>query len=453
MKTLLFDRALLPHGWAEHVAVRIDEAGDIAEVTIEATEGERIAGCVLPGVPNLHSHAHQRAMAGLAERSGDSDDSFWTWREAMYHYVGRIQPHHLEAIAAQLYVEMLKAGYTSVAEFQYLHHNPDGQPYDNVAEMSLRTLAAAREVGIGITNLPVLYRYGGFGAQEPLAGQRRFLNDADRFLVIVEKLLEESSDDPNVATGIAPHSLRAVSKDVLGEVLDGFKERGNGPIHIHVAEQIKEVEDCLAWSGQRPVAWLMAHFEVDERWCLIHATHMTASETHAVAGSGAVVGLCPSTEANLGDGLFNAALFIRANGRLGVGSDSHISVSPVEEIRWLEYGQRLKHLRRNVLAGGYRRSTGRPLFERVVAGGAQACGRKIGRIEAGYRADMIVLDTNHPVLYNRRDDALLDSWIFSGNAPLVRDVYVGGKAVVQNGVHAREEDIAARFRQTLDELA
>ena len=453
MQTLLFDHALLPHGWAEHVAVRIDEAGDIAEVTIEATEGERIAGCLLPGVPNLHSHAHQRAMAGLAERSGDSDDSFWTWRQTMYHYVERIQPHHLEAIAAQLYLEMLKAGYTTVAEFQYLHHDPDGQPYHNVAEMSLRTLAAARDVGIGITNLPVLYRYGGFGAQEPAVEQRRFLNDADPFLVIVDTLLEESGEDPNVATGLALHSLRAVSKELLSEVLDGFANRGNRPIHIHIAEQAREVEDCLAWSGQRPVAWLYAHFKVDQRWCLIHATHMSASETWALASSGAVAGLCPTTEANLGDGFFNAAPFIRAKGCFGIGSDSHISISPVEELRWLEYGQRLKHLRRNVLGGGPRRSTGRHLFEHVVAGGAQACGRKIGRIEAGYRADMIVLETDHPLLYNRHDDAILDSWIFSGNAPLIREVYVGGKAVVQDGRHAQEEAISARFRQTMNELA
>ena len=452
MPTLLFESALLPHGWADNVALHIDEAGDIAEVTTDVTMRERMAGCALPGVPNLHSHAHQRAMAGLAERAGDHKDSFWTWRTAMYHFVERIQPHHLHAIAAQLYVEMLKAGYTSVAEFQYLHHNPDGMPYANIAEMSLHTLAAACEVGIGLTNLPVLYRYGGFGAQEPLPGQRRFLNDADAFLHLVDTLLQESNDDPNVATGIAPHSLRAVSKPLLEAVLAGFKDRENRPIHLHIAEQVKEVEDCLAWSGQRPVAWLYDHFDVDERWCLIHATHMTEAETRAMAASGAVAGLCPTTEANLGDGLFNAVSFIEANGRFGVGSDSHISVSPVEELRWLEYGQRLHYRRRNVLAGGTQRSTGRHLFDRVVAGGAQACGRKIGRLEAGYRADLIVLDTTHPTLYHRHADALLDSWLFSGNTNLVRDVYVGGKAVVKNSVHPREEAVATRFRQTLDEL-
>ena len=275
----------------------------------------------------------------------------------------------------------------------------------------------------------------------------------DGFLRLVEMLLKESSDDPNIATGIAPHSLRAVSKPLLEEVLAGFKDRENCPIHLHIAEQVKEVEDCLAWSGQRPVAWLYDHFDVDERWCLIHATHMNEAETHAVATSGAVAGLCPTTEANLGDGLFNAVPFIEANGRFGVGSDSHISVSPVEELRWLEYGQRLHYRRRNVLAGGTQRSTGRHLFEHAVAGGAHACGRNIGRLEAGHRADLIVLDTTHPTLYRRRADALLDSWIFSGNAPLVRDVYVGGKVVVKNGVHPREEAVAACFRQTLDELA
>ncbi|MCH8963283.1 MAG: formimidoylglutamate deiminase, partial [Bacteroidetes bacterium] len=300
MQTLLFDHALLPHGWAEHVAVHIDEAGDIAEVTIDATEGERIAGCLLPGVPNLHSHAHQRAMAGQAERSGDSDDSFWTWRQTMYHYVERIQPHHLEAIAAQLYVEMLKAGYTSVAEFQYLHHDPDGQPYHNVAEMSLRTLAAARDVGIGITNLPVLYRYGGFGAQEPLAGQRRFLNDPERFLRLVEMVIGDYRGDPQVRVGIAPHSLRAVSPETLSAALEGLDALDpRAPVHIHVAEQHGEVRDCIDWSGLRPVEWLLQNAPVGPRWCLVHATHVTEEEARRLAASGAVVGLCPTTEANL----------------------------------------------------------------------------------------------------------------------------------------------------------
>ncbi|MDH3690946.1 MAG: formimidoylglutamate deiminase [Gammaproteobacteria bacterium] len=452
--TFIVDCALLPQGWTDSVMVTIDNDGNISEVRAGAeSEGEHVPGCLLPGVPNLHSHAHQRAMAGLAERSGDSNDNFWSWREVMYHYVSRIQPHHLQAIATQLYLEMLKAGYTSVAEFQYLHHDPYGRPYDNVAEMSLHTLAAAREVGIGITNLPVLYCYGGFGAQQPTEGQCRFINDAERFLAIVHKLIEACADDPNVATGIAPHSLRAISKEVVHKVFEEFNARSTGPIHIHIAEQIKEIEDCLAWCGQRPVEWLYQNLDIDDRWCLVHATHMTERETKTVADSGAVVGLCPTTEANLGDGLFNLTQYVAKDGRIGVGSDSQISVSPVEELRWLEYGQRLKHTRRNLLSADTGQSSGRRLFDLAVAGGAQACGRKIGRIETGYRADMIVVENDHPILYGRHKDALLDSWIFSGNENLVRDVYTGGRLVVKDGRHINEEHINANFRRALADLS
>jgi formimidoylglutamate deiminase len=446
------EHVLLPEGWAEDVIVDVDDAGDLVELERNAStaRGRRIAGWVLPGVPNLHSHAHQRAMAGLAERSGEDEDSFWTWREVMYAFLSRIGPDHLQAIAARLYLEMLKAGYTSVAEFQYLHHDPDGQPYDEVAEMSLRTLAAARETGIGITNLPVLYRYGGFGGLDPLPGQRRFLNDGVRFLEIVERLRAES--DGNTATGIAPHSLRAVTDELLAAVLSGFDVLGGGPVHIHVAEQAKEVEDCLAWSDERPVDWLLRRFEVDGRWCLVHATHMTGGETAVVAASGAAVGLCPTTEANLGDGLFDAPRYFAAGGRWGIGSDSQISVDPVEELRWLEYGQRAAHRVRTILAGGPGQGTGRTLFEGALAGGAQASGRRIGRIAPGYRADFIALDDGHPLLYGREGDSLLDSWIFSGNVPLVRDVYVGGRHVIRDGRHVDEDAIDTRFRRAIDDL-
>jgi formimidoylglutamate deiminase len=453
MRSLVFESALLPRGWAEEVTVTVDDGGDIVAVT----EGAAVAGaataggCLLPGIPNLHSHAHQRAMAGLGERSGQSEDSFWSWREVMYRHLQRMQPDQLEAIAAQLYLEMLKSGYTSVAEFQYLHHAPDGRPYGDVAEMSLRALAAAREVGIGITNLPVLYRYGGFGAQPPAPAQRRFVNDADRLLAIVERLRAESAHDPDAATGVAPHSLRAVTGELLDEVLTGFGS--SGPIHIHVAEQVGEVEECTAWSGRRPVQWLFDNQDIDARWCLVHATHMNAQEITLLARSGAVAGLCPTTEANLGDGPFEAVAFAAEQGRFGVGSDSNISVSPVEELRWLEYGQRLKHRRRNVLAGGPNRSTARQLLEGALAGGAQACGRRVGRIEPGYRADLLVIDSDHPLLLGRKKDALLDSWVFAGNVNLVRDVYVGGKRVIHEGVHARQEPIGARFRQVMGELA
>ncbi len=455
MGTIILDSALLAQGWANNVAVTIDDRGDIVEVSADSVDrtGKRVTGCLLPGVPNLHSHAHQRAMVGLAERSDGNADNFWTWREVMYGFLGGINPHHLGAIAAQLYIEMLKSGYTCVGEFQYLHHNKEGKPHDEPAEMSLRTLAAAREVGIGITNLPALYRYSDFGGQEPLPDQRRFINDAEDFLSILGTLIEAGGDDPNVATGVALHSLRAISKGLIEEVLEEIRGHRNRPIHIHIGEQIEEVEKCLAWSNQRPVEWLYSNCDVDERWCLIHATHMSEGEMAQVVQSGAVVGVCPTTEANLGDGLFDAVAYVRLNGCLGIGSDSNVSVSPVEELRWLEYGQRLTELKRNALAGPEQGSTARNLFELALAGGAQACGRKIGRIEAGYRADLIVLETDHPLLYHRSEDELLSSWIFAGNTNLVRDVYVGGKLVVENGKHLMEESIGSRFKHAIDELA
>jgi len=314
----------------------------------------------------------------------------------------------------------------------------------------LRTLAAAHAAGIGITSLPVLYRHGGFGGAEPNEGQRRFLNDADRFLAIAARLREASDGDRNAAVGIAPHSLRAVTKDLLDAVLAGA---GSFPVHIHIAEQVKEVEDCLAWSGQRPVDWLFGNVDVDPRWCLVHATHMEPGETEALAASGAVAGLCPTTEANLGDGLFDAPRYLAAGGAFGIGSDSQISVSPVEELRWLEYGQRLTTGRRTVLAGGSDRSTGRTLFDGACVGGARACGRDIGRIAPGARADFVVLDGGHPLLHGRHGDALLDSWIFSGNASPVRDVYVGGRAVIRNGHHHQEEAIGADFLRVINDLS
>ena len=450
--TLWAASALLPDGWAESVEIDIDADGNVSDVRAGVAEsGGARAGLLLPAIPNLHSHAHQRAMAGLGERAGDSDDSFWTWRQVMYHYLERIQPEHLQHIAAQLYLEMLKAGYGAVGEFQYLHHDIDGRAYDNRAEMSLQCLEAARRVGIGFTALPVLYRYGGFGAADPVDGQKRFLNDADGFGDIVTALQRETDGDANCAVGIAPHSLRAISADLLGDVIGNTHKPA--AIHLHIAEQTKEVDDCLAWSGQRPVDWVYDRFDVDANWCLIHATHMTEAETIRLAESGCCAGLCPTTEANLGDGLFNAVPYFAQQGRWGIGSDSHISIDPVEELRWLEYGMRLERRRRNLLVTPETRHTGRNLFDGALAGGAQGCGRLTGRIERGYRADFIVLDESHPRLYGRSGDALLDSWIFSGNDNLVRDVYVGGRKVIDDGHHADEDEIERNYRNTIDELA
>jgi len=449
--------ALLPQGWAKGVEVTLDNQGNIEQVLSEVSysEGERV-GVLVPGIPNVHSHAHQRAMAGLGERAGQTadsaKDSFWTWRKVMYHYLERIQPEHLFHISAQLYLEMLKAGYTCVGEFQYLHHDINGRAYDNRAEMSLQCMSAAASVGLGFTALPVLYRYGGFGEADPIAGQRRFLNDCNEFVEIVNALQSASKSDANTSVGIAPHSLRAVSQPLLQDVIDSCGDK-LAAIHLHIAEQTKEVDDCLAWSRQRPVEWLFDHFDVSSDWCLIHATHMTPEETQQMASSGCVAGICPTTEANLGDGFFNAIDYLKSSGRWAIGSDSHISIDPVEELRWFEYGQRLCTQSRNLLVSTDKVNTGQNLLEGALAGGAQACGRKIGQIKSGYRADFIVLDDNHPRLYGRTQEDLIDSWIFSGNANLINSVYVGGKKVIDAGHHVQEETIAQNFRNTLDELA
>ena len=450
MNNLRVKTALLANGWADDVSIDIDADGDIAGV--QSGVAGASDGCLLPGIANVHSHAHQRAMAGLAERAGGGDDDFWGWRALMYRFLDAVQPEHLRAIAAQLYVEMLKAGYTRVAEFHYLHHQSGGGRYENIAEMSLQILAATIDTGIGITHLPVYYQFGGFGERPMSEKQLRFANDPAHFLTLFEALKNEIGHDKNTTLGIAAHSLRAINKETFGEILDALAKHGALPVHIHIAEQSGDVDECIAWSGARPVEYLYENFAVDRNWCLIHATHMTDFETAQLAASGAVAGLCPTTEANLGDGFFNAARYLAEGGGLAIGSDSHISVSPVEELRWLEYGQRLVHRSRNRLSAGCGLGTGRRLYDLAVAGGARACGHNSGVIAPGKRADFIVLDTAHPLLCERRGDELLDSWIFSGNQNTVRDVYVGGRRVVENGRHASESEIRQRFRCALKAL-
>lgn len=458
-QTLFAANALLPDGWAENVRLEVDADGNLDQITRGAAAGDatRLAGPVLPGMPNLHSHAFQRAMAGLAEHvapGSSGDDSFWTWREVMYRFVGALTPEQVQAIAAQLYVEMLKAGYTAVGEFHYLHHGHDGSPYGDVAEMSRRTIAAAGTTGIGITQLPVLYGYGGFGAEKAGEGQRRFLNDPNCLLRIVETLKNSHEDDPQVRIGLAPHSLRAVTLETLNEAVAGLTALDPAaPIHLHIAEQVKEVEDCLAWSGRRPVEWLLENHAPDRRWCLIHATHMSEAETRGLAASGAVAGLCPTTEANLGDGLFPAVDFLAAGGAWGIGSDSHISVSPIEELRWFEYGERLARRKRNVLAGeGAGASLGHRLYSDALAGGAQALGRPIGALEVGRRADLVVLDPAAPVLSEMPLERLLDAMVFAGNRNPVRDVMVGGDWLVCEGSHRNEREVQAEYAAAVKAL-
>ncbi|RVJ37665.1 formimidoylglutamate deiminase, partial [Sinorhizobium medicae] len=343
---LFAEQALLPTGWSENVAISIDQAGSIVAVEagqLATPEDERLCGPVVPTMTNLHSHAFQRAMAGLAEVAGTGDDSFWTWREEMYRTVGLVDPDDVEAIGAKLYVEMLKGGFGRVVEFHYLHHQLDGTPYADPAEMSLRILRAAQTSGIGLTHLPVFYARANFGGAAPKAGQRPFLHDPDRFLALLDRL-SPACEAAGATLGYAIHSLRAATPEEMGVILESSPV--TGPIHIHVAEQPREVEDCLAWSGQRPVEWLLDNMPVDERWCAIHATHMTPGETRRLAHSGAVAGLCPATEANLGDGIFPAVDYLAAGGRFGVGTDSHVATSVAEELRLLEYGQRLRDRRR-----------------------------------------------------------------------------------------------------------
>lgn len=441
------ERALLPSGWARNVRFEIGASGLLEQALPDAgSEGaERLHGPVLPGMPNLHSHSFQRAMAGLAEVAGNPNDSFWTWRELMYRLVGRLSPEQMEVIARQLYVEMLKAGYTAVAEFHYVHHDPAGRPYADPAELALCISRAARDSGIGLTLLPVLYSHAGFGGLPPNEGQRRFIHSTDSYLTLQQRLREALPADQGL--GLCFHSLRAVTPDQLATVLAA--EDGARPIHIHIAEQQKEVDDCLAWSGRRPLQWLYEHAPVDPRWCLVHATHAEADEVQAMAHSGAVAGLCLTTEANLGDGIFPAVDFLARGGRLGIGSDSHVSVSVVEELRWLEYGQRLRDQRRNRLYRPEQPQVGRTLFDAALAGGAQALGQPVGALAVGSRADWIVLDGTNPYLATAEGDALLNRWLFAGGDRQVRDVMVGGRWVVRNGHHPAEEATAWAFAEVL----
>ncbi|HEY4192920.1 MAG TPA: formimidoylglutamate deiminase [Mesorhizobium sp.] len=448
MTAIFAEQALLAEGWRNNVRLTID-GGKIASVEADASAlpGDERHAIVLPGMPNLHSHAFQRGMAGLAETRGPSSDSFWSWREVMYRFALSMTPDQVEAVAAQLYVEMLEAGFSRVGEFHYLHHDLDGRQYANIAEMAERTAAAASQTGIGLTLLPVFYAHSGFGGLEPNEGQRRFINDLNSF----ERLLEKASEAVRALhqgiVGIAPHSLRAVTPDELARVVS----MTGGPIHIHVAEQVKEVEDCVAWSGARPVEWLLAHAPVDERWCLIHATHMLDGETIAIAKSGAIAGLCPITEANLGDGTFPAALFMQHGGKFGIGSDSNVLIGLPDELRQLEYSQRLFHRARNVLAEPGQ-SNGRRLFAAALDGGRTALGVGSCQLTAGHSADFASLDASHPSLAGKAGDAILDAWIFA-NGARVDCVWVHGKKLVEAGRHARRDAIAQRFKAVMKTLS
>lgn len=442
-----FETALLPEGWARNVRLGV-EGGRIVSVEVDAPPNpdDQRAAIGLPGLPNLHSHSFQRAMAGLTEVRGPTGDSFWSWRELMYRFVSLLSPDDVEAIAAQAFAEMLEAGFTRVGEFHYLHHDVDGAAFADAAEMASRIAAAAETTGIGLTLLPVFYAHSGFGGAPPSEAQWRFVNSLDGFARLRDAARTAIRHLPDAVVGVAPHSLRAVTEAELVELT-----RMDGPLHIHIAEQVKEVDDCLAWSGARPVEWLVDRFSVDDRWCLVHATHMTPDELQRLAASGAVAGLCPITEANLGDGVFPAARYLAQGGVFGVGSDSNVRIDAAEELRLLEYGQRLTERGRNVLAAEPGASTGGSIYRGALAGGMQALGvGSVGLVE-GASADFVTLDACHPDIAGRSGDTILDALIFAGvRSP--KDVWRGGRQVVADGRHLKRADISRRYRQTLDRL-
>ncbi|QOZ43807.1 formimidoylglutamate deiminase [Bradyrhizobium sp. CCBAU 53340] len=450
MTRLHFASALLPSGWANDVQVVIT-AGAIAEVTPDVTPaaGDERHEIALPGLASLHSHAFQRGMAGLAELRGDRADTFWTWRETMYRFALAMTPDDVAAVATLLYVEMLEQGFTRVGEFHYLHHDRDGSHYADLAEMAARIAQAADASGIALTLLPSFYAHGSFGGAAPHDGQRRFINSVDQFATLMTASRKAIANLPGANIGIAPHSLRAVAPDELAAVIPLAE---GGPVHIHAAEQVKEVEDCLAWSGRRPVQWLLEHAPLDQHWCLIHATHMTEQEVSAFAKTGAVAGLCPVTEASLGDGIFPAREFLDAGGLFGVGTDSNVLVGVADELRQLEYGQRLKHRARNVLAGTAGRSTGRTLFDDALAGGARALAQPTVGLIKGARADIVSLDAAHPSLAGRYGDAVIDGWIFAAGNGAIDCVWAGGNKVVQGGQHELRQSARERFNAAVRRL-
>ena len=470
--SLFAEYALLPEGWHRDVLLQWDEHGTLVDVTADTAAPAgvaRAAGPLMPGMPNLHSHAFQRAMAGLTEYRANATDNFWSWRDLMYRFAARISPDGLAAISEWLYIEMLKAGYTSVCEFHYVHHSPDGRRYANPAELATRVVDSAQRAGIGMTMLPVLYQYSGFGAQSPRDDQRRFINTPESLLDLLASLRATHPEHPALRYGVAPHSLRAVSAASLRALIEGLNTFSTGaPIHIHIAEQTAEVDACLAVEGARPVQWLLDRFDVDSRWCLVHATHVDTQETSALARSGAIAGLCLTTEANLGDGIFPAHDYLVAGGRFGIGSDSHIGVDWRSELRLLEYGQRLSRRQRNVLASEPSIHSTEPgnaglfshsshvadrLYGAALDGGTKASGRAIGMLQPGHRADWLVLDAEHPAIAEHEPESWLSGIVFGehGETP-IRDVYTGGDKVVDNRHHRGEEQAYARYRIALAEL-
>lgn len=457
--------ALLPTGWAQNVLLAWNDQGQLthvqpdtapppvgtapvgtARISTTPIATPHAVGPVLPGMPNLHSHAFQRALAGLTEYRGTEEDSFWSWRTLMYRFAARLTPAQLEAIAFGLYVEMLEGGYTSVCEFHYVHHDADGRPYADDATLALALLRAAQRAGIGMTLLPVLYQTSGFGGQPASGGQRRFIRSTDSMLRLLDALKAPCAAQ-SARLGLAPHSLRAVPPAALRECLAGLDAIDpNAPVHIHIAEQTQEVDACIAWSGQRPVAWLLDHAEVNARWCLVHATHMDAAEYARAAATTAVIGLCPSTEANLGDGIFDLSAWQTGAGRWGIGSDSHVCVNAAEELLLLEYTQRLSTRRRNVSASAAQPHVATAMTLAAVGGGAQAAARAIGGLAVGQQADFVVLKAQHPALQGLNAADMLSAHVFASHrSSAIDSVWTAGQCRVSGGHHAQRHSAIAGF--------
>jgi formiminoglutamate deiminase len=450
MPSIFSKTAFLETGWAQNVRLVI-EGGKIATITpsTKSRAGDVLADTLLPALANLHSHSFQSAMAGMTEFRAAGRDSFWTWRDLMYRFVNHITPEQAEAIASLVFMEMQEAGYASVGEFHYIHHQTGGQPYNNLSELSNRIFAAAETSGIGLTHLPVLYTYGGAGKIALSGGQLRFGNDVATFNRLVSEAKEGAKFLPSdTRVGIAPHSLRATSPEDLPELLTSHP---SGPIHIHISEQQKEVADIKDWLGARPVEWLLGNIPVDQRWCLIHATHMTNAETVAMAKSGAVAGLCPITEANLGDGPFNGPTYLENDGAFGLGSDSNVRISLTEELRALEYSQRLRDMSRNVLVAKSG-SVGRALYLGAAKGGAQALGRNAGVIRTGALADLVAINSQDPSLCALTDDQFLDGLAIAASDNVVTDLWSAGRHRVRDGKHVSRDRIISNYRAAVSQL-
>ena len=450
---LFAELALTPEGWAKNVRVTVDQLGRISAVEsgVDPNRDDQYLPnrILLPALSNLHSHSFQRAMSGLTEKRLEKRDSFWSWRELMYSFLERLTPEQIEAIAALVFMEMLECGYASVGEFHYVHHQRGGQHYGNIAETSCRVINAAEKAGIGLTHLPVFYMQGGLDGKALAEGQLRFGNEREGFLELLEQAQSALLNAPeDYLLGMAPHSLRAVSQESLQEIV---MARASGPVHIHIAEQLKEVDDVLENYGARPVEWLLQNVSVDSRWCLIHATHMIPEETQNVAKSGAVVGLCPITEANLGDGVFDGSGLLSSGGKYGIGSDSNVFIALTEELRLLEYSQRFVRKERNVMTSNSG-SVGRALYNDALVGGAQALGRKSGSLSPGNWADIVSLDAEALSLWGCSDDEFLDRWIFTSDDSLVCEVWSAGRQMVAHGQHIHHKEIEQRYRTVIQQI-